>query len=85
MRWIEIDVTRPCGETSELLGVIADRQKELPRLQKDVGLDSPVIVRFFEEQGQLLFRAVQLILSDALRDVAEARTWACRSSPRPPG
>lgn len=59
MRWIEIDITRPDETAGELLQAARDRQDELPRLQADLGLDSPMVARFLEEQGQLLFKAVQ--------------------------
>jgi len=61
MRWIEIDLTMPHEEETfrERLETVRDRQLELPRLQDDCGLDSPLIVRFMAEQGQRLFRVLQ--------------------------
>ena len=60
MRWIEIDLIDAPTAVVELLQAARARQEELSRLQTDLGLDSPMITRFLEEQGQLLFRAVQL-------------------------
>jgi len=58
MRWTEIDLTHLEGIADDLLQAVRDRQDELPRLQADLGLDSPMITRFFEQQGRLLFQGV---------------------------
>lgn len=65
MRWIEIDATSLDLQARDLLDAVRQRQAELPGLQEDMGLDSPLIVRFLEEQGQLLFRAVTACTPDA--------------------
>ncbi len=61
MRWIEIDLTATeCDDSvRNFLEAVRDRQEELPRLQTDLGIDSPLIVRFMAEQGQRLFHAIQ--------------------------
>ena len=68
MRWIEIDLTATeCDESvCKLLEAVRDRQEELPRLQTDLGIDSPLIVRFMAEQGQRLFRAIQGHVPDSM-------------------
>ncbi len=75
MRWIEIDLTSPSAACRELLDMVRERQRELPRLQQDVGLDSPAVARFLQEQGQLLFRAVQAHRPDAFAAEAGGVEW----------
>ncbi|HPF34048.1 MAG TPA: CHAT domain-containing protein [Candidatus Krumholzibacteria bacterium] len=70
MRWIEIDLTGFLDDDSRrLLSAVRDRQRELPRLQRDAGLGSAQVVRFLAEQGERLFGVVRG-RTDAALDLA---------------
>lgn len=60
MRWIEIDLTRnPDDASRTVTDAVRDRQRQLPRQQRDAGLGSAQVTRFLAEQGQRLFGLVR--------------------------
>jgi len=60
MRWIEIDLTRnPDDASRTVTAAVRDRQRQLPRHQRDAGLGSAQVTRFLAEQGQRLFGVVR--------------------------
>jgi len=60
MRWIDIPLPQPgeCPETDRLLAEAQDLAASVPDLQRQHGLDAPVITRRIAEAGQRLFVAV---------------------------